>query len=113
MGFMKRFTRKKSPKNKDLIRPRNDDYYSPQPYHGPDQFRRLDDKLLLRIFEHVCPHATDDSLDSSEDSGNDGCMTCDTRDLAHCALVKRQWYGVSAGLLYVPRFMSARARRNY
>jgi hypothetical protein len=28
-------------------------------------------------------------------------MSCDMRDLAHCALTKRQWYGVAAGLLYV------------
>jgi hypothetical protein len=113
MGFMKRFTRKKSPKDKDLFRPRYDAFSAPQPYHGPDQFRRLDDKLLLRIFEHVCPHATDDSLDSSEESGNDGCMSCDTRDLAHCALVKRQWYGVSAGLLYVAHSVLAQRRHIY
>ncbi|KAF2702987.1 hypothetical protein K504DRAFT_474247 [Pleomassaria siparia CBS 279.74] len=102
MGFMKRFRLgTRSPKkNRELQRPRNEQHYSSPTYRGPDQFQRLDDKLLLRIFEHVCPHATDETLDGSEDSGNDGCMSCDTRDLAHCALVKRQWYGVSAGLLY-------------
>jgi hypothetical protein len=95
MGFMKRF-RRKSPKNKDTRA--RDDFQFPA-YHGPDQTRRLDDKLLRLIFEHVCPHSTDETFDSSEESGHDGCMSCDTRDLAHCAVVKQQWYGVAAGLL--------------
>ena len=99
MGFFKRFTRRKhKPSN-----PRNDfKFPAAAPtydYHGPDQSQRLPDKLLRRIFEEVCPHASDETLDGSEDSGNDGCMSCDMRDLAHCALVKRQWYGIAAGLL--------------
>lgn len=97
MGFMKRFRRQKSPKHKEARL--RDDFYAPAAYHGPDCTQRLDDKILRRIFEEVCPHAADESFDSSEDSGNDGCMTCDMRDLAHCALTKRQWYGVAAGLL--------------
>jgi hypothetical protein len=97
MGFMKRFRRQKSPK-KDA-RLRDDFSYPSAAYYGPDCTQRLDDKILRRIFEEVCPHTTDESFDSSEDSGNDGCMTCDMRDLAHCALAKRQWYGVAAGLL--------------
>jgi hypothetical protein len=100
MGFFKRFRRQKSPK-KSESRPRND-LYAPAivDYPGPDQFQRLPDKVLRRIFEEVCPHSADETLDGSEDSGNDGCMSCDMRDLAHCALTKRQWYGVAAGLLY-------------
>jgi hypothetical protein len=103
MGWFKRFSRKKSStpkKSVDLRAPRND-YYSPATYeyHGPDQTTRLPEKVLRRIFEEVCPHATDDTLDGSEDSGNDGCMTCDMRDLAHCALTRRSWYGIAAGLL--------------
>ncbi|KAG9197918.1 hypothetical protein G6514_000700 [Epicoccum nigrum] len=104
MGWFKRFSRKKSStpkKSVDLRVPRND-YYSPATYeyHGPDQTTRLPEKVLRRIFEEVCPHSTDDTLDGSEDSGNDGCMSCDTRDLAHCALTRRSWYGIAAGLLY-------------
>ncbi|KAF2267259.1 hypothetical protein CC78DRAFT_559009 [Lojkania enalia] len=99
MGFMKRFRRQKSPKHKEAARLR-DDVYQPAPYTGPDCTRRLDDKILRRIFEEVCPHTADETYDGSEDSGNDGCMSCDMRDLAHCALVKREWYGVAAGLLY-------------
>ncbi|KAI4650472.1 hypothetical protein J4E93_002828 [Alternaria ventricosa] len=100
MGFFKRFRRQKASK-KSESRPRND-LYAPAvyDYHGPDQTQRLPDKVLRRIFEEVCPHSADESLDGSEDSGNDGCMSCDMRDLAHCALTKRQWYGVAAGLLY-------------
>ena len=101
MGFFKRFRRHKSPK-KTESRTRNDLYATPTyDYHGPDQTQRLPDKVLRRIFEEVCPHSADETLDGSEDSGNDGCMSCDMRDLAHCALTKRQWYGVAAGLLYV------------
>lgn len=98
MGFFKRFSRKKS---KPVVAPARNDFYSPATYdyHGPDQTRRLPDNVLRRIFEEVCPHSADESLDGSEDSGNDGCMSCDMRDLAHCALTKRQWYGVAAGLL--------------
>lgn len=98
MGFMKRFRRPKSPKNRDLHTRTRSDIQFPV-YHGPDQTGRLDDKILRRIFEEVCPHASDESLESSEQSGHEGCMSCDMRDLAHCALAKRQWYGVAAGLL--------------
>lgn len=98
MGFMKRFRRNKTPKNKDVV-PFHQDSHFTQTYRGPDQTQRLDDKILRQIFEYVCPHTADDSLDGSEESGNDGCMSCDMRDLAHCALTKRQWYGVAAGLL--------------
>ena len=101
MGFFKRFKRLKSPKKTSP--PARNDFYSPviQAYNGPDQTPRLPDKLIRRIFEEVCPHAADESLVGSEDSGNDGCMSCDMRDLAHCALTKRQWYGIAAGLLFV------------
>lgn len=99
MGFFKRFTRRKS---KAASKARNDFTFPPAPqydYHGPDQTQRLPEKILRRIFEQVCPHSADETLVGSEDSGNDGCMSCDMRDLAHCALVKRQWYSIAAGLL--------------
>ncbi|KAF1918928.1 hypothetical protein BDU57DRAFT_490737 [Ampelomyces quisqualis] len=99
MGFFKRFSRKKS--KPASAAPRNDGY-SPATYtyHGPDHTQRLPETVLRCILEQVCPHAADETLDGSEDSGNDGCMSCDMRDLAHCALTRRQWYGVAAGLLY-------------
>jgi len=100
MGFFKRFRRQRALK-KSASLPHND-LYEPAPYayYGPDQTYRLPDTVLRRIFEHVCPHSADETLNDSEHSGNDGCMSCDMRDLAHCALTRRQWYGIAAGLLY-------------
>ncbi|ORY19283.1 hypothetical protein BCR34DRAFT_472423 [Clohesyomyces aquaticus] len=100
MGFMKRFRSKQKLKEKDQSQLRQYDFDSPAVYTGPDCTARLDDKILRRIFEYVCPHTLDGSYDASELSNTEGCMTCDTRDLARCALAKRQWYGVAAGLLY-------------
>ena len=100
MGWFKRFSRKKNKKSLD-VRPPHSDAYSPATYdyRGPDQTQRLPENVLRRIFQEVCPHSSDDSLDASEDSGNDGCMSCDMRDLAHVALTRRSWYGIAAGLL--------------
>jgi len=99
MGFFKRFSRKKSkPTNNAQW---NEAYSaSTYSYNGPDQTQRLPDKILRMIFEELCPHSADETLEGSEDSGNDGCMSCDMRDLAHCALTRRSWYGAAAGLLY-------------
>jgi hypothetical protein len=101
MGFMKRFRSKQKLKEKDDSQLHSYDHSFPAVYTGPDCTARLSDKILRRIFEYTCPHTLDDSYDASELSNTEGCMTCDTRDLAHCALAKRQWYGVAAGLLYV------------
>jgi hypothetical protein len=98
MGFFKRFSRKKS-KSTNTVQWNEAYSASTYSYHGPDQTQRLPDTILRRIFEEVCPHAADETLDGSEDSGNDGCMSCDMRDLAHCALTRRSWYGAAAGLL--------------
>lgn len=100
MGFLRLFRRTKSPKkNKTKALARHTDYSQIPSYTGPDQTRRLDDKILRLIFHYVCLHSSDDTLEPSEESGYEGCMTCDTRDLAHCALTSRQWYSVAAGLL--------------
>jgi hypothetical protein len=99
MGFFKRFSRKKSKASNTT--PFNDAYSATTyEYHGPDQTQRLPEKVLRLIFEELCPHSADETLDGSEDSGNDGCMSCDMRDLAHVTLTRRAWYGVAAGLLY-------------
>ena len=100
MGFMKRFRRQKSSKDKGVLhRSFTFPAAAAGSYNGPDCTPRLGDHILRRIFEEVCPHTADETFDGNEASGNDGCMTCDMRDLAHCALAKRQWYGVAAGLL--------------
>ncbi|KAL4995426.1 hypothetical protein BDV10DRAFT_132775 [Aspergillus recurvatus] len=73
----------------------------PLPSHLGDITKRLPPPVLARIFSFVCPHAVDNSYDTSEESmTEDGCMLCDMRDLAHCALVSRRWYPIARSLLY-------------
>ena len=69
---------------------------------GHDQTRRLDERLLKRIFSFVCPHTVDETYESCEQSMvGDGCMLCDLRDLANCCVVKRAWARPALELLYV------------
>ena len=72
--------------------------HSPQ---GPDWTKELPDNVLAKILIEVCPHAADNSLDSSEESRVDmkGCVLCDLKDLAQCALVSKQWNRVTETLL--------------
>ncbi|KAJ5919570.1 hypothetical protein N7454_009405 [Penicillium verhagenii] len=74
----------------------------PTPPHstGRDATRKLPRAVLVRIFGFVCPHALDNSYDTSEDSMTDGCMLCDMRDLAHCTTVSRRWFPEAHALLY-------------
>lgn len=87
---------------------------SPDPYEESDQkllyygrygvprdpTQNVPPAILGRIFSYVCPHAADDSYEKSEESmTEDGCMLCDMRDLAGCALVNRKWYWAARGLL--------------
>jgi hypothetical protein len=61
---------------------------------------RLSSRLLAAIFANVCPHSQDASYKSSEESMTDGgCMLCDMRDLAHCAVVCKRWSVVAQRLL--------------
>lgn len=74
----------------------------PLPANAVYLFKQLPNPVLARILSFVCPHAADSSYDTSEESmTEDGCMLCDMRDLAHCALVCRRWYSVARSLLYV------------
>lgn len=67
---------------------------------GLDYTSRLPRHVLTKIFSHVCPHALDDSYNSSEESMTEnGCMLCDMRDLAHCALVCKRWFRQAQPLL--------------
>ena len=69
-------------------------------YGGKGQSLQVSSNVLKRIFGHVCPHVHDDTYVKLEDSMQDGdCMLCDLRDLAHCALVNRQWTEVGRQLL--------------
>ncbi len=60
---------------------------------------RLPTAVLDEIFRYVCPHVEDRSYMTAEESVVDGCMLCDMRDLAHCALVCRRWNEVALTLL--------------
>ncbi|OJD12620.1 hypothetical protein AJ78_06825 [Emergomyces pasteurianus Ep9510] len=81
---------------------RHNPQYSSYRY-GParDYSQKLSPEILSRIFSYVCLHVLDDTYNSSEESmTEDGCMLCDMRDLAHCALVCRKWYSPAHHLLY-------------
>lgn len=59
---------------------------------GRDLTSRLPLKLLTAVLSNICPHALDDNYSSLEESMRDGgCMLCDMRDLAQCALVSRRF----------------------
>lgn len=77
---------------------------STQTHHQRTPSRDLTKFLPLRvitnILAHVCPHTQDESYGSSEESMTlDGCMLCDMRDLAHCALACKRWHGLAQELL--------------
>lgn len=59
---------------------------------GRDLTSKLPLKLLTQLLSKICPHALDDNYLSLEESMRDGgCMLCDMRDLAQCALVSRRF----------------------
>lgn len=114
MGFLSRLRRRSKSRsragNSDSLR--IDGYYHhndipPVPRRGPDYTKKLPRPVLSRIFAFVCPHAVDGSYDTSEESmTEDGCMLCDMRDLAHCALACKHWYLDARALLYAPNLQS-------
>ncbi|KAL8908353.1 MAG: hypothetical protein Q9207_000881 [Kuettlingeria erythrocarpa] len=84
------------------------DYHAPttrSPYNinqsGRDLTSRLPLKLLTGVLSNICPHALDDNYSSLEESMRDGgCMLCDMRDLAQCALVSRRFLVATQTILY-------------
>lgn len=67
---------------------------------GLDVSATLPTPVLERILTYICPHTRDSTYESSEESVmGDGCMLCDMRDLAQCALVCRRWAEVAQNLL--------------
>ena len=78
------------------------DSYAPAKPPIPRRGVTLPDEIVRRILAFVCPHTQDDSYVTSEDSMIDGgCMLCDMRDLAQCALVRKAWGEAASLLLYV------------
>lgn len=67
---------------------------------NPSPASNLAQHVLRKIFTYVCPHTEDETYVSSDDSMVDGgCMLCDMRDLAQCALVRKTWSEVASLLL--------------
>ncbi|RFU35275.1 hypothetical protein B7463_g1071, partial [Scytalidium lignicola] len=104
---MKWFRRKKKASNKDaglyVQPPVFTDTHTPQQVRAPtvDLTSRLTPGILQRIFTVVCPHASDETYESCEQSTiEDACMLCDLRDLSHCAQVSRRWRSIAAQVLY-------------
>ncbi|KAL2354646.1 hypothetical protein BJ546DRAFT_975482 [Cryomyces antarcticus] len=101
MGFLKHFRSKSKLKEAAVSKPPSPRSAQPARY-GRDFTARLGEEELERIFGFVCPHALDDTYESSERSMiGDGCMLCDLRDLANCTRVCLKWYQVAQKLLYV------------
>ena len=66
----------------------------------PNPTSKFSIELLIELFSYVCPHSQDSSCTTCEESMIDaGCMLCDMRDLAQCALVNRQWSDAALSLL--------------
>ena len=74
---------------------------------GPARYREslaghphLPEIMLDTIFSYVCLHTQDESWEPPEKSMvADGCMLCDTRDLAQCTLVCKKWHAPAQKLL--------------
>lgn len=97
MKFLKLFRRRSKSSRHSRNAPGDHDhqnnYSPPPPASGYDVTRKLPREVVAHIFTLVCPHVADASFNSSEESmTEDGCMPCDMRDLAHCALVCKRWY---------------------
>ena len=76
--------------------------FAPRNRSGRDCTSRLPLKVLTEILSNICPHASDDNYLSLEDSMRDGgCMLCDMRDLAQCALVSRRFLVATQTILSV------------
>ncbi|KAL9614473.1 MAG: hypothetical protein Q9167_001076 [Letrouitia subvulpina] len=75
--------------------------YSARSRTGRDSTSVLPLKLLTKVLSCVCPHTKDDNYLSLEESMRDvGCMLCDLRDLAQCALVSRRFLVATQTVLY-------------
>ncbi|EWC47388.1 hypothetical protein DRE_00356 [Drechslerella stenobrocha 248] len=63
---------------------------------------KLPNEILAKIFTFVAPHVANESLYSDEEILHcvNGCVLCDTRDLAHLSLVCLKWSRVAQALLY-------------
>ncbi|KAI8957445.1 hypothetical protein F5Y11DRAFT_360824 [Daldinia sp. FL1419] len=57
--------------------------------------------ILERIFSFVCPHCSDESYETCEQSAlEDACMLCDLRDLSHAGQVCKRWRVAAVKSMY-------------
>lgn len=57
--------------------------------------------VLQRVLSFVCPHTSDESYETCEQSAlPDACMLCDVRDLANAGSVCRMWRKASIPIMY-------------
>jgi hypothetical protein len=96
MGFLKHIRSRSKLKNQQQPEAQVYGYKSPpkQQYYSskPTAAGYLPARALDTIFAYLAPHTLDESYLSCEDSmADDGCTLCNTRDLAHCAGVNRNW----------------------
>ncbi|KAF1981708.1 hypothetical protein K402DRAFT_341774 [Aulographum hederae CBS 113979] len=101
MGLLKHF-RSKS-KLKDSHAASHHHHYPAYPpvQRGADITERLPDDVVKKILYFVCPHAFDETYQTSERSEvGDGCMLCDMRDLARCSLIRKKWYALASQVQY-------------
>lgn len=85
-----------------LYNGRQDKYYNPAlertNVYAP--WLRLPDQILERVFTFICPHTSDESYETCEQSAiEDACMLCDVRDLAHAGIVCKKWRKTAIKLL--------------
>ncbi|KAH9883386.1 hypothetical protein F4778DRAFT_664372 [Xylariomycetidae sp. FL2044] len=81
----------------------HNDFYSPVLETGRvfAPWLELPSPILERVFAFVCPHSSDQSYESCEQSAlEDACMLCDLRDLAHAGRVCKAWRKSALKLMY-------------
>jgi len=66
---------------------------SPATHRSSRLASQLPENALRSIFAAVCPQSGDETYETCERSAAEAttCALCDTRDLAHCAMVSKRW----------------------
>ncbi|KAI0129977.1 hypothetical protein BJ170DRAFT_593517 [Xylariales sp. AK1849] len=66
-----------------------------------NKWLELPTPILQRVFAFVCPHSSDETYETCEQSAiEDACMLCDLRDLAHAAMACKLWRKAGVPLMY-------------
>ncbi|KAI4163673.1 MAG: hypothetical protein LQ342_002707 [Letrouitia transgressa] len=101
MKFLQHIRSRSKLRNGDESQLHDPNAYSARSRTGRDTTSVLPLKLLTEVLSCVCPHTKDDNYLSLEESMREvGCMLCDLRDLAQCALVSRRFLVATQTVLY-------------